>query len=482
MCSGILRKCGARLDDPSPQASFVIPHDSAPSAPLPLFTNTFTTPSYCIMATLELYLLTFNCGRALIDPQLFGSHLLQAWPNDNATGLPDIIAISLQEVAPIAYSFLGGSFLVPYLQRVEEAVGFAAASQHKELGDVYETLIVRNVGMTVLMVFVKKEVKERVKWIQAGGCGVGVWEMGNKGGVGVRIGIDDKELTFVALHLAPMEGAVRRRNEDWKNIVQDLVFENVPRNSARPRITTNDENEPLLSHSKPTVQDGHGIYKASNFIFLAGDLNYRTSHEPPSKWSHHTYPQPQGFQQTGTAGSSVERLELQALFERDQLTAELSAERTLHGFTEMSINFAPTYKYSTEDLTVAIEEPADRWTWSKHRWPSWCDRILYLPQDGITPHVYDSLPLIPSSDHRGVALSVTVPAGQESVAHRPEDLRDHPPFELSTDWRSRRSRARILEILVGIASYLALTYEGYAILVGIIGGAFGGYMLIKYLI
>lgn len=431
------------------------------------------------MESLKLYLLTFNCGRALIDPNLFGSHLLQAWPKDNAANLPDIIAISLQEVAPIAYSFLGGSFLVPYLQRFEEAVAAAAVSQHKELGDVYETLIVKNVGMTVLMVFVKKEVKERVKWIQAGGCGVGLWEMGNKGGVGVRIGIDDKELTFVAMHLAPMEGSLKRRNEDWKNIVQDLVFENVKPLRLKT-ATSNDENAPLLSGSR--VADGHGIYKAQNIIFLAGDLNYRTSHKPPSKWSHHTYPQPQGFQQVGTAGSPVERLELQALFERDQLTTELAGERTLHGFTERPINFAPTYKYNTEDITIAVEEPADRWTWSNHRWPSWCDRILYLPSSGVTPHIYDSLPLIPSSDHRGVALSVTIPVHVEGGNGGDLDLREYPPFELSTDWRSRRSRARSLEILVGIASYLALTYEGYAILVGIIGGAFGGYMLIKYLV
>ncbi|QDS69300.1 hypothetical protein FKW77_002721 [Venturia effusa] len=433
------------------------------------------------MASLELYILTFNCGRALIDPQLFGSHLLHAWPRDQAANLPDIIALSLQEVAPIAYSFLGGAFLVPYLQRFEEAVAAAASSEHKELGHVYETLIVRNVGMTVLMIFVKKEVKERVKWIQAGGCGVGVWGMGNKGGVGLRIGIDDKELTFVAMHLAPMEGAVKRRNEDWKNIVQNLVFEPIAHGSVRSKTTANDEDEPLLPDSNPAVQDEQGIYTPRNIIFLAGDLNYRTSHEPPSKWSHHTYPQPQDFQQGGTTGSPVERLELHALFERDQLTAELAAERVLHGFTEQPINFAPTYKYNTKDITKALEEPADRWTWSTHRWPSWCDRILYLPPSGVLPHIYDSLPLIPSSDHRGVALSVTIPAHLARDDGGNLDLREHPPFEISTDWRSRRARARSLEILVGIASYLALTYEGYAILVGIVGGAFGGYMLMRNL-
>jgi hypothetical protein len=448
-------------------------------------------------APLELYLLTFNCGRALIQPKLFGSHLFQAWPNDTAN-LPDIIAISLQEVAPIAYAFLGGTFIAPYLQRFEEAVA-AAASTRQELGHVYETLIVRNVGMTALMVLVKKEIKERVEWIQTAGCGVGVWEMGNKGGVGVRIGIDEKELTFVAMHLAPMEAAIWRRNEDWKNIVRDLVFENVTNQPSQPKVVATGESEPLLS--KLSIADGQGIYKAKNFIFLAGDLNYRTSHIPPSELSHHTYPQPEGFQVTTM--SETNRLQLTALWERDQLSQELAAGRTLHGFAEMPINFPPTYKYDNEKVGipgpiatskpdaatappgegvdgVVVQEP-ERWTWAKHRWPSWCDRILYLPPVGITPHIYDSLPLIPSSDHRGVALSVTIPAGLEGAVDG-QDLRGSPPFELSTNWRARRAKARSLEIVVGIASYLTLTYEGYAILVSLLGGAIGGYILLKSLI
>jgi hypothetical protein len=50
-------------------------------------------------APLEIYFLTFNCGRALIDSSLFASHFFQALPKTQ-TQLPDVISISLQEVGP----------------------------------------------------------------------------------------------------------------------------------------------------------------------------------------------------------------------------------------------------------------------------------------------------------------------------------------------------------------------------------------------
>ena len=64
----------------------------------------------------ELYLVTFNCARALADPQSLAPTFFDALPKE--APVPDLIAISLQEVAPIAYSFLGGSYLKPYFDRI----------------------------------------------------------------------------------------------------------------------------------------------------------------------------------------------------------------------------------------------------------------------------------------------------------------------------------------------------------------------------
>jgi hypothetical protein len=55
-------------------------------------------------APLEIYFLTFNCGRALIDSSLFASHFFNALPKSQAQ-LPDVISISLQEVCSSLISY-----------------------------------------------------------------------------------------------------------------------------------------------------------------------------------------------------------------------------------------------------------------------------------------------------------------------------------------------------------------------------------------
>jgi hypothetical protein len=406
------------------------------------------------------------------------------------------------QVAPIAYSFLGGSFISPYLQRVEDAVHIAANNHSR--GDVgeeqqYKRLLVRAVGMTVGMLFVKSSVVERVKWTQCAGVGVGYWDMGNKGACGIRIGLDDNELTFVAAHLAPMEGEVMRRNQDWENIVRGLVFEDVETSSSSRSsiIPDSSEAEPLLSQSDASPASYMGLYKPRNTIFFGGDLNYRTSLKPPEPDADKTYPQPSNYdnqQSSNTAG----RLSIKELLGRDQLVQERLAGRTIHGFSEMPINFSPTYKYDNDAIAApgpdVIPKPSDAnmpgedpvegeeiWRWAKHRWPSWCDRILYLPASGLEGHVYTSLPLMSSSDHRAVALSVTLRA-DVATEENSSDLRSHPPFPLNPDWKAHRAAARRREIIVGIASYLALTMEGNAILLGLFGGGIAGYLMLRTLL
>ena len=220
---------------------------------------------------LEIYLLTFNCARTLVDPNLLGASFFSAWPRDRPE-LPDVVAVSLQEVAPIAYSFLGESWITPYLDRVEQSLRVASRrdGDGSDATSVYERVVAHNVGMTAAMVFVKPDVKARIGTIETAGVGVGVWEMGNKGGVGVRLDVDDTELTFVAMHLAPMEDQVPRRNDDWKDICRGLVFQ--PADSKQASGTAGTETQPLLAGTKRTAT---GLYKPGSHIFLFGDLNYR---------------------------------------------------------------------------------------------------------------------------------------------------------------------------------------------------------------
>ena len=121
----------------------------------------------------------------------------------------------------------------------------------------------------------------------------------------------------------------------------------------------------------------------------------------------------------------------------------------------------------------------DSYIWAKHRVPSWCDRILYSSASPPKIHSYDALPVQPTSDHRPVSLSCSIPLKpiDESAASNIK-----PPFTVRSDWREARASARQYEFIVGLAAYLALTWEGEALLTGSIVGIVGGYLALRAMI
>jgi len=449
------------------------------------------------MSNLSTYALTFNCGRIPINPAIFSTHLFSALPPRSPA--PDILLLCLQELSPIAYSFLGGSYLVPYLSPFRHAVTLAGAALDNAS---YVNIITRNVGMTAIMVFVLRDQTSQVRWLETAEVGVGVYEMGNKGAVGVRMGwsIGDEtlELCFVSAHLAPMEDALQRRNEDWKNVVRGLVFKPVSPTAVRksttqrlPHESSSDDTETLLSPTEDAGEDSippmTGIYSPTTHLIFAGDLNYRTSSTKPSENAYLTYPQP-------TKNISAPE-HYSHLLSSDQLTPERLAGRTLHGLQEAPIDFPPTYKYSEKARASApISDASEYWDWSKHRYPSWCDRILYLDMPPWMKRVriqvqgYKALPLMATSDHRPVACSFSIPAkpitepAKEEEEEAGLDVRLVPPFGIDPLWREKREAARTKEVVVGIASYLALTWEGRGIFIAVVFGAVGGWAVVGSLL
>ncbi|PGH34050.1 hypothetical protein GX50_03106 [[Emmonsia] crescens] len=415
------------------------------------------------MAWLGVYVLTFNCARNVIQHDSFASHLFDVLPKSGpqSTDLPEILVLSLQEIAPIAYAFLGGSFLDPYFDAFRRSVSIAAGDQH------YENIITKNAGMTAVMVFVRGDVAENIAWIETAEVGVGVQEAGNKGAAGARIGYqvreDTVDLTFVAAHLAPDEWAVERRNEDWKNISQKLVFSRVNNSgeSTQARDGGNEEDVPLLQAESSNAKGDTGLYSPRSYLFVAGDLNYRTSLTRPGPTDYSKFPRP-----TEDMSSPHHYSHLLA---KDQLTQELQEQRTLQDLSEAPITFFPTYKFSIPTHQAAPGDPPGTWTWAKKRWPSWCDRVLYRDfhssastgQGGIEVQGYDALPIFQTSDHRAVALSASVPLKPVSV---PAIFL--PPFEIDSNWESKRLAARRKEVVVGVAAYLGLTWEGNGLLLG----------------
>ena len=348
--------------------------------------------------------------------------------------------------------------------------------------------------MTAIIAFVLEKGAQNIKWTETAGVGVGLYGMGNKGAVGLRLGYatsnGDLELSAVAAHLAPMEPALERRNKDWEDICRKLIFkpmkESAVRSSRRrPLDDDTDDSAPLLQGDPDNATPpSSGLYTSNSHIILAGDLNYRTSRKKPSPTDHHMFPQPCKDQSNSRHYSNI-------LME-DQLSHELKAQRTCHGLHEAPIEFPPTYKYSDRQRAIAEKNDGIMWDWAKHRWPSWCDRILYtqLPfwmqakdtSVSITIHGYTALPLMSTSDHRPVALSLSIPAipiPPPDLDGAGTDFRLSPPFDIDPGWRNKRVAARRRELIVGIAAFLSLTWEGRIALLATIIGAFGGWWVIR---
>lgn len=497
---------------------------------------------------------------------------------------------SLQEVAPLSYSFIGSYFINRYYSPYEEALNKAAArvltttttngdgedgeavqSRPRTAGTgteraafPYTMVRARNVGMTAILLFARDPAA--IHHIQEAGVGFGVQDMGNKGAVGLRVTWSDSqgaggpgsstELTFVATHLAAMEWNVKKRNANWRSIVSALTFEDpkkalpglfpavmptsapteqeggtrppspasasssegseeeeddavpperdadsaplltrqasssVSRRSTKTRSaarSVHDAGNPDLTPDHLSTLQEISIFKPTAHLFLGGDLNYRiSSTTPPARSPFPSFYHP-----------ASDPLHWSHFLPRDQLTAEREAGRTLNGMTEAPVAFGPSYKYDV--LPDAEAENAENyaqvrsggevpWRWAPHRWPSWCDRVLYLdvapwakrrrPEARIAVRAYDIMPLMRSSDHRPVFLRAAVPVlGPEVMAPPPvtaaaaegeETLQDADtadprivlPVPVDPHAWERRAAARRRELLAGWSMFVWATKEG----------------------
>ncbi|KAI9684105.1 MAG: hypothetical protein M1829_003375 [Trizodia sp. TS-e1964] len=450
---------------------------------------------------LGIYLLTFNCGRNPIQPELFATHLLSALNSNKAHLLPDLLVLSLQEIAPLAHSFLGGTLLTSYYSNFQDAVKIAS-SQFKgydEGKDFYELVHAHNVGMTAIMVFVKRSSASSVESLQTAGVGLGWWQMGNKGAAAVRIGYSTEkckndtkpmEVTFVAAHFTAGESMLSKRHQNYYHMCEKLVFEPGLGMSSGATIETptntesTSEEQPLLSRVSDS-QSPSGIYNKTSHLYLLGDLNYRTSSSAPTASDFEHFPQP--------TDSPNDPKHYSDLLLKDQLTLEREAGRTCCGMQEMAIQFPPTYKYEPDQApTRGPDGKKKTWLWARHRWPSWCDRILFLdlpnwaaPKRGgyntllMEIDSYKALPLMPTSDHQPVAMSLAIallPIPTPEAGTQPrslvDDLRLNPP-PMDPTWKQQRKWARRREIAVGLAAYATTTWQGRVILLAVVCAAGG---------
>ncbi|KAI1345543.1 Endonuclease/exonuclease/phosphatase [Xylaria sp. FL0043] len=483
-------------------------------------------------SSVDLFILTFNAGKAQINDAVFARHLRNAFAR-NASALPEILVVCLQEMAPLEHSFIGSYMINPYFESWVSAVNLAAkypvaspGRDENEDGDEaedeeaspehgyrdehddglqvtprhrnppYTLVTTRNVGMTGILLFARDP--GALQDVKSTEVSFGAGDMANKGAVGLRMLLSkhdadgrkiQTELTFVGTHLAPHEWNLEKRNKNWASIVSGLLFEDpkklrsaksiypTPRSSETE--SDDDEGGALLSRN-PHKRALHDItiYKPGSHLFVAGDLNYRISKTGPTSKSV--------FPVLDTKSPNY----FKRFLDLDQLKIEKAAGRTLHGLTEPTISFPPTYKLklANEDEAQIVQSDSSPghdvvvWKWAPNRWPGWCDRVLYLD---IPPWVsqssaeadiaidviaYDALPPVRTSDHRAVFLRLAVPVIDPSVLAPPDQLyatnsndpRIKLPYPVDFDSWDNRARVKKWEWLIGWSMVVSQSKQGIA--------------------
>lgn len=195
---------------------------------------------------------------------------------------------------------------------------------------------------------------------------------GNKGACGIRMTVYDRTLCFVSAHLAAFQENIDRRNADYRDICNRMIFPPTRQNESGHHMA---DDQGTLHY--PTIFD-------SDVLFFFGDLNYRLD---------------LGMDQIKTF---LETTAYDKLLEHDQLKYAQSSkggEAAFEDFQEATITFPPTYKYDKGTDSFDSSE--------KERKPAWTDRILWYISsevDDVTlaSRHYGSDMTIKISDHKPV--------------------------------------------------------------------------------
>lgn len=259
------------------------------------------------------------------------------------------------------------------------------------------------VGLFII-VFCGPEVYPTLRYAQSAIFATGIaGVIGNKGACAVRMKVGDTILVFVNAHLASSEDELERRNEDLQLIKDNLLFPAVPasdsvssfRKFGKRQLVAGYVEDKSYNTTAEIVQreqeskteaDRRFSILDTDYLFLAGDLNYRITLDHDE------------------VIELINQKRYDILLQHDQLMKQLPGGNVCSQYQEAQINFRPTYKF---DKTTKPDRPYD--TSEKQRTPSWTDRILYCihgdaPQ--LRVETYKSNEEILCSDHLPVALTV----------------------------------------------------------------------------
>ncbi|XVF39014.1 hypothetical protein PTKIN_Ptkin01aG0001800 [Pterospermum kingtungense] len=196
----------------------------------------------------------------------------------------------------------------------------------------YVRIVSKQMVGIFLTIWVRRSLRRHIQNLKVSTVGVGVMGyIGNKGSISVSMSIYQTLLCFICSHLTSGEkdGDELKRNADVHEILRRTHF-----------------------HSHSAIGLPKSIHDHEKIIWL-GDLNYRIN------LSYYK------------VCDLISRKEWSKLIEGDQLVRELRKGRVFEGWSEGTLNFAPTYKYELNSEKYYGEDPK-----IGRRTPAWCDRIL----------------------------------------------------------------------------------------------------------
>ncbi|KAH8276379.1 hypothetical protein KR026_009108 [Drosophila bipectinata] len=285
---------------------------------------------YMIYQDTRIYCATWNVNNKQC---LNGSDSLRSWLSRSEQP-PDIYAIGIQELYVPAKNMLSSTEAAADAQWIQTMINSMYPGVEYSILKSYRMMAV------FLIVIVREPLKQQILNVRCHHVTRGIFNaLGNKGGVGISLQLNEGNICFINSHLAAHSGQKAVRNQDYQGIVAGMNFE-----------------------YGRTIND-------HDHIFWLGDLNYRLKEREP---------------QPGPLTDP------QLLLIDDELREEMSNNQCFVGYSEGDINFQPTYKFEPNTDNYDMK-----------RLPSYCDRILWKGTR-IDLLEYNSIMEIRQSDHKPV--------------------------------------------------------------------------------
>ncbi|WFD36312.1 hypothetical protein MCUN1_003191 [Malassezia cuniculi] len=402
---------------------------------------------------------------------------------------PDIYAVAFQEFAPLPKSLAGitDSYVYTIDRELRRTIRMHQPTVRKDnLYDPLETgggpenyslLAAAHHAGLVLYVYSRDNAPQRggqsatarVREVRTSTVGTGIGGiMGNKGAVGVRVVLEaggrEEVLTFVGAHLAAHDHMVKRRNEDWKNIVTRLVFAPY---STQPLPVVQDRIDPTKPNSipneppkrpppRPTANVEYSMYD-TNHLFVCGDLNYRIG----TKGEGIGGAAPLSKDQVRAMIANGSPEEWATLAKHDQLSVQ-AAIRPARVFQQLTVTdpgmlTPPTYKYKTGSAAASTSVFDIASQLSAKRIPGWTDRILWSTSARL--ELYRSIMQYTISDHKPITAILRLEGTSPILS---------PPWPIDPRWQTLQYAGYTADRIVGyVWSTLLLLGSGSLVLAAV---------------